>query len=436
MLAPFLRPTRKFLEKSKKSFFFVFLFLLPIWSGAFFFALGDSGGHARGFETTYIILNSIFAPLAIFAFLRVPSSLGFYFGFYVGIGLFYWVGFSFLYSPAPYLLPIIIIAMGVIYGVVFWPLLWSEHLFFRIPALFLLSFIHPFGFDWLFGEEFLAYSIFGVGKWSYACVILGVVLLYKGGKGFKILAVFLLGFSISQTQFMGKYEMPLNMELTSTSIGQSGKWEGQNIQEIIEYNLSLIREAVAERKEVIVLPETAFPLALNLQEDLLETLKKMSADIGIVVGAMRVQDLQIYNSTYIFEKGRLQILDKVILAPFGERIPLPKFIAKPLQKLFFGTEEELSQASKAQDFVLGGKVFRNAICYEGTSSLLYEDHPKYVIMISNNAWFYPSIEPYFQQILLKFYARKYGTIIFHSANFSPSMVIAPALFATFSSKSQ
>ena len=57
-----------------------------------------------------------------------------------------------------------------------------------------------------------------------------------------------------------------------------------------------------------------------------------------------------------------------------------------------------------------------------------QTEPKLIIMISNNAWFTPSIEPYFQQILLKYYARMHNSTILHSANGSNSMLIIPALF--------
>ena len=139
-------------------------------------------------------------------------------------------------------------------------------------------------------------------------------------------------------------------------------------------------------------------------------------------------DGRIFNSTYIFHHGEAQILDKVILAPFGEKIPLPDFLAKPLQKLFFNQNNAFTSAPTPQNFTIDGTTFRNAICYEGTSSLLYVDRPHFVIVISNNAWFYPSIEPFFQQILLKYYARITPSLILHSANFSKSMMISPSLF--------
>ncbi|MDU9800000.1 apolipoprotein N-acyltransferase, partial [Helicobacter pylori] len=49
------------------------------------------------------------------------------------------------------------------------------------------------------------------------------------------------------------------------------------------------------------------------------------------------------------------------------------------------------------------------------------------IVMSNNAWFSPSIEPTLQRTLLKYYARRYGKIILHSTNFSTSYILNPSL---------
>jgi len=39
-----------------------------------------------------------------------------------------------------------------------------------------------------------------------------------------------------------------------------------------------------------------------------------------------------------------------------------------------------------------------------------------MIAMSNNAWFYGSIQPTLQKFLLKYYSKKYNTYIFHSFN--------------------
>ena len=183
---------------------------------------------------------------------------------------------------------------------------------------------------------------------------------------------------------------------------------------------------------MIIFPETILPFILNsenpLEQSVQQKLLTLSKDIVIVLGAFSEQNLAFHNSTYIFANAKMQILNKVILAPFGERIPLPDFLAKPLYKVFFGLEEGLASANVPQNFTALGRLWRNAICYEGTSRKLYTGAPPYLVMISNNGWFHPSIEPYLQRVLLKYYARLYGTTILHAVNRSDSGIIAPLLF--------
>jgi apolipoprotein N-acyltransferase len=73
--------------------------------------------------------------------------------------------------------------------------------------------------------------------------------------------------------------------------------------------------------------------------------------------------------------------------------------------------------------VIKGVKFRNAICYEATREELYTPDAKYLIAMSNNGWFKPSIEPTLQNLLIRFYARKNGSMVFHAANGGGSAVV-------------
>ncbi|DAB31351.1 MAG TPA: acyltransferase, partial [Sulfurospirillum sp. UBA11407] len=135
------------------------------------------------------------------------------------------------------------------------------------------------------------------------------------------------------------------------------------------------------------------------------------------------EDRKVLNSAYVFENGKTQIAHKVILVPFGEQIPLPKFARDFINKLFFNGAEDYESAKAPHNFIIKGLEFRNAICFEATKDALFEGNPRYMVAISNNAWFTPSIEPTLQNLLLRYYARKYNTTIYHSANGGISGII-------------
>lgn len=427
-----------------RSMFCALIFSSPIWCGALLLS--------QDLLLPYIILNTLLAPLSILIFLQIPRNLSF--GFFVGLILFYWVGLSFRFSPFPYAGIFASIAVAAIYAIIFWLLLWLTHPIYRSITLVFMGFIHPFYFDWLQIRAFFAYSFFGVDLLSFICVILACVCLcelywqtkhrhyiffrnfqhIKLPKPFLLVLIFLFfGIAIFRSHPTLHPIIPLpKIALVQTDIPQDLLWDSTVYANQENENMTLINQAKNLGYPAIIFPESNFPIALNKMPSTLKLLQDASKDISIVTGSVRQsldedQKPLFFNSTYIFQQGFFQIIDKVNLAPFGERIPLPNFLARPISKLFFGTDIHFTQNQEYGNFSLLGLNFRNAICYEGTSAALYEDHPKLIIMISNNAWFQPSTEPYFQQILLKYYARLNQSTLFHSANGSKSMLIIPTI---------
>ncbi len=221
-----------------------------------------------------------------------------------------------------------------------------------------------------------------------------------------------------------KPKMPnLKIYLSQTKIPQDVKWDPKYREKIVYSNLKIIDKAIEKGYDLVVLPESAFPMYLNLDDDLLNILKEKSKKIAIITGGLHYKNSLPYNSSYIFINERLIIADKVVLVPFGEETPLPKFLAKHVNEIFFNGAEDYQKAKKPTDFKIKNIKFRNAICYEATHPLLYKNAPKYMIAISNNAWFTPSIEPILQNLIIKYYARMHNMVVFHSCNIAKSDVI-------------
>ncbi|UOR29091.1 apolipoprotein N-acyltransferase [Helicobacter pylori] len=387
---------------------------------------------AYAIENPYIsiILTSLLAPLSMLAFLKTPRNSAFALGFFVGALLFYWCALSFRYSDFTYLLPLIIVLIALVYGVLFYLLLYFENPYFRLLSFLGSGFIHPFGFDWLVPDSFFSYSVFRVDKLSLGLVFLACIFLSaKQFKKYRIIGVLLLlgaldfnGFKASDLKKVG------NIELVSTKTPQDLKFDSNYLNNIENNILKEIKLAQSKQKTLIVFPETAYPIALE-NSPFKANLEDLSGNIAILIGTLRTQGYNLYNSSFLFSKEGVQIADKVVLAPFGETMPLPEFLQKPLEKLFFGESAYLYRnASNFSDFTLDDFTFRPLICYEGTSKTAYSNSPsKIFIVMSNNAWFNPSIEPTLQKTLLKYYARCYNKIILHSANFSTSYILNPSL---------
>lgn len=401
-----------------KSIFYALLFVAPlyvVWLFEFILEID-----------TPLILNSILGLLSLAIFLYLPVRYKFQFGFWVGLFWFYWIGFSFFYFGFAYLIPLISLIVALIYMLLFALALASSNLLYRGFWLMGMSFIHPFGFDWMNIDSFFAYSYFGVDKASLFLVVMAMILFKLArshSKGFLGIGILFLGFAIDPST--DSYKLPFKIDLIHTDFSQDRKWQKENTQKNAQYQLSMIFSSLQQGNQIIVLPETAFPFLLE-KSIYFDTLKNISHQSTLVVGALRAIDSQLYNSTYVFQNGKVQIFDKVILAPFGEKIPLPDFLAKPLNRIFFGDNApHFSSSNKFGVFTFNHIPIKSVICYEGTREEAYRDPTPFLIVISNNAWFPHTIEPALQKNLMKYYARLYQTIILHSSNGSPSFIVFP-----------
>ena len=388
-----------------------------------------------GFEVKF--LNTITAFIAFYLILRVSRTALFYTGFFSGILWFWWVGISVIYYEMNYLIPVVVLAFGLGYGLIFLATSIRDKILVRAILFFLLSFIEPLGFNWLKPELLLVDSFFNIDKLSFAAILLAIVLFeqlqsyrlrFKGfnlSRDLKKLAFIIpLVFAIDYSTPKESELLKVDIALPKFDLAQDKKWKDENIRDILDMNFKAIDDAIAQRYDLVVLPETAFPMVLNRYKDLMDTLSEKSEEIAIITGALHSEN-GLYNATYFFNKGNVQIAHKVVLVPFGEAVPFPKFIRDWVNDTFYDGADDYKTADKPTDFIIDGVKFRNAICYEATTDTIYEGDPKYMIAMSNNAWFTPSTEPTLQKLLMRYYAKKYGTTIYTSNNKSENFIVRP-----------
>ncbi len=363
--------------------------------------------------------------LGFFLFFHSKHSF-FQTGFFLGVFLFYWIGLSFRYYNLIWLIPFIILFLGLGYGLIFWLLNKIFNLFKFSILLWILfltfgfDYVRPFTFDWFKPEIFLVNTYFSLGKIALLLFFTGVYLL----KNRISLSLILLSFSM----FLYFYQKPdikppkLKIKVDSTFVSQDKKWQKSYIPVEIKQNFKIINNAIKEKNDAVILPESAFPLFLNLHPDLMQKLLNLSSKITIITGALHYKNKNFYNSTYIFENKKVTILDKHVLVPFGEYIPLP-FFQKEINKIFFAGASDYKTSKNFGIFKIKDYKFINAICYEATLENIYRLKPKYIIALSNDAWFMPSIMPIIQKRLIKTYAYRHKKVVFHSINGYNSYII-------------
>jgi len=427
---------------------------LEITRGFFIALLSSSFIYLNHWELSYPLVNTILALSSLFLLLQSNTKTWFWYGAFIGIFWFWWIPLSLQHYGYEWGFPVGLALVALVQGIVFLaiakiasfpvgycaPAIPSKHfqhswcckgttpyaisLFMKALGLLILSYVHPFGFDWLKPELIFIESYIGIEKWQFALVLLIISLsIYK--KNIVFLFLLLLAYEPTHTS---THTSPSDIELITTHTSVKDKWDTSKHIEQFKEIFQHIDKAIEKKKKIIVLPESVFPIFLNRNYPLMEMLKKYSKVISIVTGGLYWHNNTPYNSTYIFVDNTVTIANKVLLVPFGESNPLPNFMSKWINDIFYDGAVDYVASSEITDYQIDGISYRNAICFEATSEKLYEKdkkgkRPQNMIVLSNNGWFTPSIEPTLQKLLLQYYSKKYGTTSYHSINMSRSYII-------------
>ncbi|OQX49561.1 MAG: apolipoprotein N-acyltransferase [Epsilonproteobacteria bacterium 4484_20] len=380
-------------------------------------------------------LNSILGISSLYLLLSSDRSVWSAAGFFTGIFWFWWIALSFNHYHMPWAVPLVVLAIGLLYALLFWFIAYVgsvyrpkntmvgkptlQELILKSMGLLLLSYIHPFGFDWFKPELMFVESYFGIEKWQFAIILTAIVLtLWR--KQYAYLFIILLAWQpLDETPTV----LPKEIRIVTTWTTVEEKWDKTLQPEQFELLFSHIDRAIDDNKTLVILPESVFPVFLGRSPSLTGALKKRSEKISIVTGGLYWDGRAPRNSAYIFTGGTVQIANKVLLVPFGESNPLPDLLSDWVNRVFYDGAVDYIADSNVTDYTIDGQTYRNAICFEATSETLYEGNPQKMIVLSNNGWFTPSIEPTLQKLLLQYYSRKYGTTIYHSVNMSGSYIV-------------
>jgi len=376
-------------------------------------------------------INTLLGLLMLYWLIQSDRKVWFWSGFGIGALWFWWISMSFSNYGFPWAIPFGVVGIASVYGLIFYLVakladiiekrLTLSALFTKAFALLVLSYLHPMGFDWFKPELIFTNSYLGIEKWQFAITLIAITLtLYK--KQLLFLLLIILAYPYN-AQFNSTPLPKSKIVLSNSNITVQDKWNPQLRPYHIDMVFKKIDRAIHEGKDLIIFPESIFAFFLNEHPNIMTALQASSNEIAIVIGGLYLDYDTNRNSTYIFKEGKFQVANKSVLVPFGEQNPLPKWMGNWINEIFFDGAPDYVASPDVTDYTINGVTYRNAICFEGTSEELYKGDPKQMILISNNGWVSPSIEPTQQKILLQYYSKKYGTTIYHSVNMSPSYVI-------------
>lgn len=316
---------------------------------------------------------------------------------------------------------------------------------------------HGLGFPWLMlgytqwsaPEVLQLVSFTGVYGLSFALAFTGASIGWafavpgvKSGVAHMVVAagVFLGLFALGHSRLPshphrpGKPLLSLNAALMQPNIDQYKKWDAAFEAEITNTLANLGASLAGTKVMLAVWPESAVPGTL-LETRYLNLFKHIAAESGAyqLVGSNVPEGGTQYVGAYLLppDGGPLQSYRKIKLVPFGEYIPLEKWIRR-----VFSDVEVLGELGsftpgtlKQQTFDLGGVLFGRTICYESIFPQLWVEQSrqgaKFFVNITNDAWFFNTAAPYQHLAINVVRAAETGRPVLRAANTGFSAVIDP-----------
>ncbi len=255
---------------------------------------------------------------------------------------------------------------------------------------------------------------------------------------------------------------PIRVGLIQGNVDQGSKWDPARAAAIFEDYLRLTRQAIAERAQLLLWPESSTPFMYEEEQFGAARLRALvqQAHVSLLfgsdqiewktVGGRRVPD-KYFNSAFLLrpDGNTAGVYRKMHLVPFGEYVPLQRllFFAAPLTEQV-GTFEP---GETPELLPVNGHPVSVAICYEVVYPALVRTFVRggseLLTTITNDAWFGETSAPYqhFEQASMRaieegrYLVRAantgisgivdpYGRVVERSAIFQPAVLVGDARF--------
>ena len=218
--------------------------------------------------------------------------------------------------------------------------------------------------------------------------------------------------------------------IIQSKISQDKKLNSNEIGNIARKFLELSK--TDNEVDLIIWPENAIPIFLSENQDIrLMLMQELENSKNLLVGDLIIKnENDIYNSAVLInEDGKItSSYDKVHLVPFGEYLPLTKYLTKFNFLKILTNEKGLSRGKSYEPIGTPLGQARVLICYEiifSNEVIRSEIRPNFIVNLSNDAWFNDNSGPYQHFSNAKFRSVENGLPLIRSSNKGISAVIDP-----------
>jgi apolipoprotein N-acyltransferase len=237
-----------------------------------------------------------------------------------------------------------------------------------------------------------------------------------------------------------------NLCLVQGGISQDLKWDPALAPHHLETYLRLTRKALPTHPDLVLWPESAVPYYIEEQAEVRKRIAEVCAEgktfllfggdtrerastVGDT-GGETVSRWRYFNSAYLFDgagemAGRY---DKVHLVPFGEYVPLRRFL--PFVRRMVPWEDDFSAGEGLALLPVGaGKSMAVLICYEDIFPGLVRDFcrkgPYLLANVTNDAWYGRTSAPFQHAYAALFRAVENRVYLARATNTGYSCVVDP-----------
>ena len=225
---------------------------------------------------------------------------------------------------------------------------------------------------------------------------------------FSLLLIFaaIYGYSTySIDKYSSKSETSLNLSLIQGNISQENKWASIFRTKIKEIYFDLTRRASKDKPDLVIWPETSYPdYIIDGDSETIMPIIEVVREIQrpVLFGAVYQKGERYFNSAFLIPPNLkpTQIYKKIHLVPFGEYIPLRKYIPFleqfiPIKDFSAGRKFVIFKTKNKRNQSLNFGVL---ICFEDTIPELSRHFrlrgADFLVNITNDAWFKETSIPY------------------------------------------
>ncbi|HUU40814.1 MAG TPA: apolipoprotein N-acyltransferase, partial [Desulfatiglandales bacterium] len=224
----------------------------------------------------------------------------------------------------------------------------------------------------------------------FASLLIGFMLLY----GYR---------NVKEKAYVNLNEKRIKVAIAQGNIDQSLKWDREFQEKTLEIYEKLSEKSAGFKPQMIIWPETAFPFFFQDKSGLSEKVYQIAktANSYILFGSPAYEQgkdtILYFNRAYIVSGyGVVDYYDKVHLVPFGEYVPLKKYI--PFVQRLVPAAGDFSPGCKIKPIDAQGFHAGILICFESIFPYISRKHAlegaELLVNLTNDAWFGRTSAPY------------------------------------------